>query len=133
MDRVLSAFFLQYRRLLSKALGDEVTPPQAQMLHWIASQPGIHAGQLAQQSGRDKASITRLLAPLLAAGWVKRSPDPSDQRRQCLHLSATGEHHLAGIQLAREQVYATLLAPLNSAEQQHLHTLLQKCLASPSQ
>jgi len=125
------ALFGEMRKALTRALaaaGLELSPPQTQLLTVIGDEPGVSAGALAKRTGRDKASVTRMLAPLLEAAWIERSPDPADARRQQLSLSEAGQDILARVREARHLAHEQVFSALSDAEKAQLSALLQKCL-----
>ncbi|WKE67095.1 MarR family transcriptional regulator [Gallaecimonas kandeliae] len=129
LETRLSALMSQMRQQFNQALaaqGLELSPPQAQLLTLIGQEPGINGRQLAEKTGRDKATITRLLASL--EPFLERRVDAADQRCQCLHLNAEGERRAAQVNSARRQAYGALFAPLGVQEKAQLAALLQKCL-----
>src|SRR6185295_17332069 len=59
--------------------------------------PGITANQISQWLKTDKAWVARSVERLIAAGYVRRKPDPGHGRRLLLSLTAKGERTYAGI------------------------------------
>ncbi|WP_115718855.1 MarR family winged helix-turn-helix transcriptional regulator [Gallaecimonas mangrovi] len=101
--------------------------PQSQLLVLISDRPGSCARQLGTVAGRDKATVTRHLAALVAQGWVTRHTDPNDGRRQILALSADGKQLLAKVKKARADAYRQVFSPLESNDKAALVALLEKC------
>lgn len=131
LELTLSALRHQMRQALNRSLGEQgiaLSPPQTQLLQLVASHSGICAKALAERTGRDKATITRMLGPLLAQGHILRSADPADGRRQMLSLSASGRQLAEACVTARRQVHETVFSPLSDAEKVQVATLLEKCL-----
>ncbi|WP_250459929.1 MarR family winged helix-turn-helix transcriptional regulator [Microbulbifer litoralis] len=131
LEFTLGTLMIELRKVMMRSLaraGFQLSPPQTQLLQMIGVEPGISAGALARRSGRDKATITRMLAPLVADGWVLRSPDPDDARRQQLSLSGDGMEVLRKIRRARLRAHEEFFSALSSEEKQQLSGLLQKCL-----
>ena len=50
----------------------------------------LPVGILAARLGMDRSTLSREIAPLVAAGLVEAHTDPSDHRRRVLGLSAAG-------------------------------------------
>ena len=57
----------------------------------LASHPGAAAADIAESTGLDKMAVSRAIAGLDEAGRLRKSPDPADQRRSLLYLSAEGQ------------------------------------------
>lgn len=132
LEIAFGALFGEMRKAMTRSLADmdlELSPPQTQLLAMVGDEAGICAGALAKRTGRDKATITRMLAPLLAAAWIERSPDPADARRQQLSLSGTGREILAEVLRARRRAHEQVFSALTAAEKEQLGALLQKCLS----
>jgi DNA-binding MarR family transcriptional regulator len=64
-------------------------------LHWIGRRPRLTVGELLAILGVTKQSLTRVLGPLVAAGYVAQTPGPTDRRQRLLSLTE------AGVQLER--------------------------------
>ncbi|WP_346839164.1 MarR family transcriptional regulator [Microbulbifer sp. SAOS-129_SWC] len=131
LEIIFGALFSEMRKAMMRALADmdlELSPPQTQLLVLIGEEPGVSAGALAKRTGRDKATVTRMLAPLLAAAWIERSPDPADARRQQLSLSVAGRENLTRVLSARRYAHEQVFRGLSEAEKTQLSALLQKCL-----
>src|SRR3954463_9846768 len=54
----------------------------------IASHPGLAAAASAESTGLDKMAVSRAIGGLDADGRLVKKPDPADQRRSLLSLSA---------------------------------------------
>jgi DNA-binding MarR family transcriptional regulator len=59
-------------------------------LHWIGRRPNLTVGELLAILGVTKQSLTRVLGPLVAAGYVAQAPGPTDRRQRLLSLTETG-------------------------------------------
>lgn len=131
LEFTLGALMIELRKVMMRSLsraGLQLSPPQTQLLQMIGDEPGVSAGALARRSGRDKATITRMLSPLVAEGWILRSPDPEDARRQQLSLGDEGRKVLQKIRAARHSAHEQFFSALSAAEKRQLSGLLQKCL-----
>ena len=98
----------------------------ARLLLDILEHPGISQDGLAQLAGFDKSNIARQLAVLEEAGFVKRTPAPTDKR--VLELTPT-EKTLAlqpELLCAMEKWEEELVAELSAEEIQTLTGLLNK-------
>lgn len=134
LEITISALFNRLRSTLSQALAEAglpMSPPQTQLLNLIAEQPGTNAGSLARTTGRDKAAVTRLLAPLLEQGWLIRTTDPQDGRRQMLTLSEAGAAIQAKALMARHNAHEQVFSRLSDKEKKQLNALLGQCIGEP--
>jgi DNA-binding MarR family transcriptional regulator len=91
--------------------------------------PGISANQISQWLLTDKAWVGRSVERLIAAGYVRRWPDPTHGRRQLLRLTAKGERAYAAISVAARRRHENLLGALSAAEREALERALVKLQA----
>ena len=96
----------------------------------VGAHPGCTASQVAEHSGLDKMAVSRALAALQRARRVKRQDDPSDQRRSCLYLSASGRALYAIAWESAQQREAELFEGMTARERARLSTMLDKLIAS---
>jgi MarR family transcriptional regulator, lower aerobic nicotinate degradation pathway regulator len=61
-------------------------------------------------------------------GFVERTPDPDDRRRNVVRLTRAGAHQLRRMDRALDKVQDQLLAPLPAADRQALVRLLARLL-----
>jgi DNA-binding MarR family transcriptional regulator len=85
---------------------------------------GISANQISQWLRTDKAWVGRSVERLIAAGLVRRKPDPRHGRRLLLSLTARGERTYAAIALAARRRHANLLDALSPAEREAVERAL---------
>lgn len=90
---------------------------------------GITAIEVSQWLQTDKAWVGRSVERLIAAGYVRRKPDPEHGRRQILRLTAKGERTYEAIALAARQRHDNLLEALTLAEREVLERTLGKLQA----
>ena len=86
----------------------------------------ISANRISQWLRTDKAWVKRSVDHLVAAGHVRRRPDPTDGRRLLLSLTAKGERAYQAIAAAARRRNENLLAVLSSKERRSLGALLGK-------
>lgn len=87
---------------------------------------GISANQISQWLQTDKAWVGRSVERLIAAGYVRRRPDPKHGRRLLLTLTAKGERAYAAIALAAQRRHDNVLKALTAEERQTLERILGK-------
>jgi DNA-binding MarR family transcriptional regulator len=90
---------------------------------------GISANQISQWLQTDKAWVGRSVERLIAAGYVRRRPDPQHGRRLLLTLTAKGERAYAAIAAAAQRRHDNVLKPLSAEERQILERILTKLQA----
>ncbi|MFM9924171.1 MarR family transcriptional regulator [Variovorax sp. H27-G14] len=94
----------------------------------LGAQPGLHATQIAEQTGLDKMAVSRALAGLKRHQRVRRHEDPTDQRRSRLYLTAAGKAlHETVSALGRERE-AALFAGVDAGELALLGATLDKLI-----
>ena len=90
---------------------------------------GVSANQISQWLRTDKAWVGRSVERLIAAGYVRRRPDPQHGRRALLRLTARGERTYARIAAAARRRHDNLLKALSRAEREALERALGKLQA----
>jgi DNA-binding MarR family transcriptional regulator len=90
---------------------------------------GISANQISQWLLTDKAWVKRSVDRLIAAGYVRRRPDPEHGRRLLLSLTAKGERAYSAIAVAARRRHDNALKALNAKERQALERILGKLQA----
>jgi DNA-binding MarR family transcriptional regulator len=90
---------------------------------------GISANQISQWLQTDKAWVGRSVERLVAAGYVRRRPDPAHGRRRLLTLTAKGERAYASIAAAAQRRHANVLKVLTVEEREVLERALGKLQA----
>lgn len=129
LDGLIRAVHRAYRIRLDER-GLDLTPPETQALRFLERNPGACLYHLVEETGRDKAQVTRTMRALEDKGMVVRERHPDDQRCHRLHLSDHGLATRAVIGEIRTDIEARLFAGLGIREQRRLGSLLQCCLAS---
>ncbi|WP_337841403.1 MarR family transcriptional regulator [Rheinheimera sp.] len=103
-----------------------LSPLYYKVLHLIQSLDPATPQLIAQQSGRDKAQVTRLLQDMEKQGLIEKQPHPHDKRSVCLVLTKRAATLCAEAALLVSQLDRQLSSQLSVDEQQQLHQLLQK-------
>ena len=94
---------------------------------------GISAIQISQWLQTDKAWVGRSVERLIAAGYVRRRPDPQHGRRLLLTLTAKGERAYAAIAAAAQRRHDNVLKTLTAEERETLECILGKLQARAEQ
>lgn len=81
---------------------------------------------LGRSTGIDRSDVVAVINELAAAGFVERSPDPADRRRNLITLTTTGKRRLRHLEDLVNDTQAVFLAPLEPAEREQLARLLAR-------
>lgn len=88
--------FIPYRamegrvfRALAEAGFDDVTPAQARLVQRISAE-GSRLTELAEQAQVTKQTAGHLVDQLERAGYVRRTPDPTDARARLVRITERG-------------------------------------------
>ncbi|GAB2666297.1 MarR family winged helix-turn-helix transcriptional regulator [Kribbella swartbergensis] len=84
---------------------------------------------LGRRTGIDRSDVVAALNELVAGGYVERTPDPADGRRNVITLTASGRRHQKRLAALVEQAQDEIFAPLSPADRNRLTTLLTRLLA----
>ena len=120
-----TAYRLRLLNVFMRA-GLDITPDMYFILRYLWSeQDGSRQQELADKTGKDKASLTKLLDNLEKRQLVKRVPDEQDKRGKRVWLTSTGKK-------LKEKVYPLALSVVEMAEKgiskhdlQHAQTVLE--------
>ena len=74
----------------------------------------------------DRSDVVASLNELEEQGFVERSPDPSDGRRNVIRATRAGQRRLAALETILTEVNDEFLAPLSQAERRQLTRLLAR-------
>lgn len=74
----------------------------------------------------DRSDVVAALNALEEDGYVRRSPDPRDSRRNLVTLTAAGRRRLRELEKSVAACQEELLAPLTGSERDRLVALLSK-------
>lgn len=100
--------------------------PEWRVIDALHAGRGISANQISQWLQTDKAWVGRSVERLIAAGYVRRRPDPEHGRRLLLTLTARGERAYAAIAAAAQRRHDNVLKVLTAEERQVLERALGK-------
>jgi MarR family transcriptional regulator, lower aerobic nicotinate degradation pathway regulator len=93
-----------------------VTPRQFAALAKLDDLGSVSQNQLGRLTAMDPATISGVVARLIARGYVAPSPDPRDGRLVALALTAAGERAIAAMKAVAAEVSRRTLEPLSPAE-----------------
>jgi MarR family transcriptional regulator, lower aerobic nicotinate degradation pathway regulator len=81
---------------------------------------------LSRRTTIDRSDIVASINDLVVGGYVERSPDPADRRRNVVTLTAAGRRRLEQLDALLAEAQSALLAPLSPAERTTLAELLTR-------
>ena len=97
------------RRIYGLALTDDLSGSQAAVLTRLHKEGPSSASVLASAEAVSHQAIGPILAILETRGYIQRSPDPTDGRRQLVSLTAAGVAQADNTTSAREEWLARAL------------------------
>ncbi|WP_227983108.1 MarR family winged helix-turn-helix transcriptional regulator [Nocardia spumae] len=71
-----------------------------------------------------KSDLVAVLNDLEEGGWARRTPDPTDKRRNVISITTAGEHRLAELDHVLDGVNEQIMTPLDRDERAQLLHLL---------
>ena len=98
------------RRFREVADTGDLTPSQTSVLSRLSKNGPATATELAAAERVRPQSMTATLAAIEQHGYLRRTPDPHDGRRQLISLSAAGVDLVEGTRREREEWMAAALA-----------------------
>jgi DNA-binding MarR family transcriptional regulator len=88
---------------------DDLTPSQEAVLSRLDKRGVASASDLAVAERVRPQSMAATVAVLMELGFVQRTPDPGDGRKQLISLTAMGQQRLQGDRQVRQEWLATTL------------------------
>jgi DNA-binding MarR family transcriptional regulator len=85
--------------------------------------------ELGRRCTMDRSDVVAAINELAERGFVQRTPDPADRRRNQVTLTQAGESHLRQLDETLDRAQENLLGPLPDADRQTLIRLLARLLA----
>ncbi|PTT75360.1 MarR family transcriptional regulator [Pelomonas sp. HMWF004] len=109
LRRAQNALYLDFFRATAAW---DVSPQRFAALVFIARNPGLRQGLLAQAMGLHRSGALRLTDWLTDKGWAERRDAPGDARAWGLHLTPAGKRRLVQLEAAVAAHDRALLAAL---------------------
>lgn len=91
----------------------------------IDSDPGIRPSAIARATLRDRPSISRIVAPMAAAGLIEQTTDESERRAQNLRATARGHEVAERVRAIVDAQNEAFFASLSDDDHAHLLRILR--------
>lgn len=111
-------------RRINELAGADIERAGAAMLGRIGDMEPARLSELAQAAGVDVSTASRQVGSLVEAGFVRRTPDPTDRRASLHELTGEGRELRARLVEARRRWVADLVVDLTEDERRTLGDLL---------
>lgn len=85
---------------------------------------------LGRCTGIDRSDVVAAVNAMVERGFVERSPDPSNGRRNIVTITAAGKDHLENLSALLGDAQAELLRALSATESKTMAELLSRILDS---
>jgi DNA-binding MarR family transcriptional regulator len=122
------------RRIQALALTDDLSGSQAAMLSRLHKEGPSSSSVLAGAESVSHQAIGAILTVLQARGFIQRTPDPTDGRRQLIALTAAGSARVENTTSEREEWLARALQDRLTEDERravrHAMTLLDRIAES---
>lgn len=114
-----------------RAAGDALRAVGAHKDHFVVLAALAEFGPASQSAlaGRArvyKSDLVAVLNELADGGWIRRTPDPADKRRNVITITDSGVRRLAELDQVLAGVNAHITAPLTREERDQLFALLNR-------
>ncbi|MGC5770753.1 MarR family winged helix-turn-helix transcriptional regulator [Paenibacillus pabuli] len=132
--KYISAIYRYQQILISSELAPyRIGSGQYLILMAIAHKESITQKALSEELLLDKTTITKAIAKLEAEGYVRREPDPADNRYHLLYLTEEGGDVIPKVKEALNRVSNQSLVGINEDEYALMLSLLKKVLGNMSE
>ncbi|MGF9699948.1 MULTISPECIES: MarR family winged helix-turn-helix transcriptional regulator [Paenibacillus] len=132
--KYISAIYRYQQILISSELAPyRIGSGQYLILMAIAHKESITQKALSEELLLDKTTITKATAKLEAEGYVRREPDPADNRYHLLYLTEAGGDVIPKVKEALNRVSNQSLVGINEDEYALMLSLLKKVLGNMSE
>jgi MarR family transcriptional regulator, lower aerobic nicotinate degradation pathway regulator len=98
------------------------------LLSALAEDGPASQADLGRRTGIHLSDMVATINELAAGGYVERSPDPADKRRNVITVTAAGRERTRQLAGRVGEIQEELLAPLDAAERAQLTALLSRLL-----
>jgi DNA-binding MarR family transcriptional regulator len=124
--RAFNRFYTQRTGLLDPYLGSAFSLTEVRVLYELAHHAPCTASELGRRLVLDAGYLSRIVRRFTDAGWITRTPLPTDARQHALGLTAEGRAAFEPLQQRSRDEAAHLLAPLAPDQRQALVSALAR-------
>jgi len=111
---------------MAKAGITDVPPSFGDILYLIHTQGGAYIKDIADQSYKDKSTVSNIINQLEKKGYVEKLADPEDGRRVKVRLTKQSENYIDAMSGISQNFRKKLFDNMSSEEQEILFLLLNK-------
>lgn len=128
-DEALAELFLATSRRIRRETMRRIrplglNPHLSRALRVIGEHAPLRPSQLATLLDVAPRSATDTVTALIAAGWIARTPDPTDGRSYRIEPTAAGRNLIARVQHTRTEVTSEVFGTLTRTERELLAKIL---------
>ena len=132
-SRLLSLLSTRSDRLVNEGLaGADARKWHYAVLASLQDQGPCSQAELSRRTDIYRSDMVGVLNELAERHFVERAPDPDDQRRNIITISAEGGRQLRLLDKVLDDLHDELLAPLSPAERDQFVRLLTRLLDHPT-
>ncbi|MDR7092426.1 bifunctional helix-turn-helix transcriptional regulator/GNAT family N-acetyltransferase [Hydrogenophaga laconesensis] len=124
--RAFNRLYTQRSGLLDPYLGSAFSLTEVRVLYELAHHAPCTASELGRRLLLDAGYVSRIVRRFTEAGWITRTPSPTDARQHALSLTAEGRAAFEPMQQRSREEAARLLAPLAPDQRHTLVTALAR-------
>ncbi|WP_187688004.1 MarR family winged helix-turn-helix transcriptional regulator [Nocardia wallacei] len=116
---------------MARVSRDALRAAGARKDHFVVLAALAESGPVSQAGLSDRTSVYKsdlvsVINDLEDGGWVRRSPDPADKRRNVITITELGERRLAELDRVLDGVNEHIMTPLDRDERAQLFNLLNR-------
>ncbi|WP_430811213.1 MULTISPECIES: MarR family winged helix-turn-helix transcriptional regulator [unclassified Carboxylicivirga] len=104
----------------------KVTPDQWVVLYYLWQHNGLSIGEIAKQSKKDFANVTRIVDKLIKMEYLTKKRDKNDSRKSNVFLQPKGNAIKEDIQNCWKEASDIALKGISKIEQEQLMNILTK-------
>lgn len=116
--------------LVARLQPHRLDPRQFWLLLAVQDLPDCSAGALAERQRSDISTVSRLLATFARRGLVRLERDHADRRRAVVTLTPAGRKLATRLRPLADEIRATIVKDLTTAEEDALRAGLRKVVAN---
>jgi DNA-binding MarR family transcriptional regulator/GNAT superfamily N-acetyltransferase len=124
--RAFNRFYTQRTGLLDPYLGSAFSLTEVRVLYELAHHAPCTASEIGRRLVLDAGYLSRIVRRFTSAGWITRTPLPTDARQHALGLTPEGRAAFEPLQQRSREEAAQLLTPLAPDQRQALVAALER-------